>query len=173
MELPYNRKTIPVIIIQAIKIKPQWQIWDTTSQVSFKCFHTDPPPKIWQTIIITLDYAPELDDKPFFAEDIIHLSSRKQRNQDVIDLEASSPVAIFYSDRKFYSCYQEIKERNQLVYTTVNPASYDNCWPDKTCLLVPQCHEFYDETNLISYACYCLLGPNPVVKEIIGPRGRA
>lgn len=62
-------------------------------------------------------------------------------------------------------------KRNQLFYIAVNPASYDNGWPDKTCLLVPQCHEFYEETNLISYACYCLLVPNPVVKEIIGPRG--
>lgn len=62
-------------------------------------------------------------------------------------------------------------KRNQLFYTAVNLASYDNDWPDKMCLLVPQCREFYEETNLISYTCYYLLGPNPVVKEIKGPKG--
>lgn len=94
MGLPYNGKTMPVIIIRAIKIKHQWQIWDTTSQVSFKRFPTDRTPKIWQTIITTLDYAPELDDKTFLLK-ILYTWVIEKRNQDIIDLEASSQWLIF------------------------------------------------------------------------------
>lgn len=127
-------------------------------------FSHRPTPKIWQTIITTLDYAPELDDTTFLLK-ILNTWVIENRNQDVIDLEASSPVANFYSDGRFYSCYQGIKEINCFTQLWTLQAML------MTVLLVPQCHEFYEETNLISYACYYLLDPNPVVKEIKGPKG--